>query len=85
MIYNRGPRHDPCGTPQSRERLSERAPEIETRCLLAVKYEMVLQKFQMKFEVYAEVKSSQLYRKLRSSLIKQEEQHAENLFSSEYR
>ena len=30
MIYNRGPRQDPCGTPQSTEQLSERAPGIET-------------------------------------------------------
>ena len=40
MIYNRGPRQDPCGTPQSRERLSERVPEIETRYILAIKYEV---------------------------------------------
>ena len=40
MIYNRGPRCDPCGTPQSRERLSEGVPEIETRYLLAIKYEV---------------------------------------------
>ena len=40
MIYNRGPREDPCGTPQSRGRLSETAPGIETRSLLADKYDL---------------------------------------------
>ena len=38
MTYNKGPRQDPCGTPQSRGRQSERAPGLETRWLLADKY-----------------------------------------------
>ena len=36
----------------------------------------------MKFEVYAEVNSDQLYRRPRLSLIRQVEQHVENSFSS---
>ena len=38
MIYNKGPIRDPCGTPQLRGRLSETAPGMETRSLLADKY-----------------------------------------------
>ena len=40
MIYNKGPRQDPCGTPQSRGRLSERVVGIETHQHLADKYDL---------------------------------------------
>ena len=40
MIYNKGPRQDPCGTPQSRGRLPERAPGMETRRVVADKYDV---------------------------------------------
>ena len=40
MICNKGTRQDPYGTPQSRGRLAERAPGIETRCLLAEKHDL---------------------------------------------
>ena len=43
MKYNKTPKQDPCGTPQSRGRLPERAgraPGMETRCLLADKYDL---------------------------------------------
>ena len=40
MKYNKRPRQDPCGTPQSRGRLPERASGMETRCLLADKYDL---------------------------------------------
>ena len=40
MIYNREPIQDPCGTPQLRGRLSERALGMETRWLLADKYDL---------------------------------------------
>ena len=40
MIYKKGPRQEPYGTPQSRERLPERAPGMETRRVLADKYDL---------------------------------------------
>ena len=61
----------------------------ETNTLLQIKSlfkkVVVLQKFQMKFEVYATKHNDQQCQRQRSSQVTQVEQHAENSFPSECR